>query len=148
MTTPTLPPLTEEDLAGIKERAEKATPGPWTNDATFPFNAYCDDPTGSVVAQCGAFEWVYRPPEVEIANAAFIAHARLDVPRLYEALEAAWVDAKYWKNSHALLWVGFNQQVERAEKLEAALRNIRFLDVSFQVNLLCDAALSPSDGAK
>jgi hypothetical protein len=65
--------LTNEELAAIRERAEKATPGPWIDNGN------------EIVAEC--------KPNLGIAgaisdeDAEFIAHARTDIPKLIAEVE-------------------------------------------------------------
>jgi len=67
----------KEEIAAIRERAERATPGPWEYDRlTY---AIGQSMPGYIVAKS-----MLRHPDAE-----FIAHARTDVPRLLDALEAA-----------------------------------------------------------
>jgi hypothetical protein len=61
--TPTPSELTEERLAAIKARAEAATPGPWTTE------------------QVQNTDWDFAR-----AEAAFVAHAREDIPWLLAQL--------------------------------------------------------------
>jgi chromosome segregation ATPase len=81
----------EHDAEGARERAEKATPGPWEaeQDGVLVYVvtaepqssghreavALIDDDTGRLLGQD--------------ADADFIAHARTDIPALADALEAA-----------------------------------------------------------
>jgi hypothetical protein len=72
--------MTKEELAAIKERAERAMPGPWIVDSTkiFSFNAFqIARPTDNVLWANGVVE----------ANAEFIAHSRVDVPLLIQEVE-------------------------------------------------------------
>jgi len=73
--------LTPEELAAIRERAEKATPGPWR-----------------VKVDRGIFDMfdVMNSRDITIYNiesdARFAAHAREDIPRLLGALDAAYAE--------------------------------------------------------
>lgn len=76
--------LTREELPAMRERCDKATPGPWGRNlylgganAIDRLNAY-----GEPVAHIAD---VY----LRTGDADFIAHAREDMPRLLDALEAA-----------------------------------------------------------
>lgn len=74
--------MKEEKLCEIEQRAEKATQGPWETDAHYPpNNVYCDDSTGSIIAECPVCG-VLRNPLNTKNNADFIAHARQDIPDL------------------------------------------------------------------
>jgi hypothetical protein len=76
--------VTDEELRAIKERCEKATPGPWEwSDGT------CDDEDGERHGyRCGPM-WVDVCDQlaVPVVDAEFIAHAREDVPALLAEVE-------------------------------------------------------------
>lgn len=84
--------ITQKELATIRERAERATPGPWRvvpdNIGGFPIFDVQDRLDRSLVHT--------------VEDAEFIAHAREDIPRLLDALEAAYererrlIDALRW----------------------------------------------------
>lgn len=71
------------DIAAIKARADKATAGPWANDAPA-----C---VAKLWPEGGKMTVATAPHETffGIANAEFIAHARTDIPALLTALEAS-----------------------------------------------------------
>lgn len=81
-------PLSQEELQAIREREAKATPGPWTetND-----QMHLGEPNENVAS------WSVRNLDGAaifkncgfVADNKFIAHARTDIPRLLEALDAA-----------------------------------------------------------
>jgi len=92
-------------LKQIKERADAATPGPW-KEGDYYEAVYSDD--NRILADlCGSSECDYIPPrgryiddrnyeeaqfrgwDEQRNNAAFIAHARTDIPFLLDAIEAA-----------------------------------------------------------
>jgi len=79
--------LTKQQLEEIKERAEKATKGPWAEDERYPGKVYCDDVFGSIVADCGPFQYCTMEKEKIEANVAFVAHAPTDVPALLAEVE-------------------------------------------------------------
>jgi hypothetical protein len=74
-------------LAAIRERAEKATPGPWSHyyakelrpGMGGPTNEVNDTDRQPVVFWTGFDRGNYMPKQIK-ANAAFIAHARADIP--------------------------------------------------------------------
>lgn len=72
-------------LAEIKERAAKATEGPWASAPVQPLAA--KEPVGWAV--CRGYDWIADGPCSRQPDADFIAHARTDVPDLIAALEAA-----------------------------------------------------------
>ncbi|MEJ0004109.1 MAG: hypothetical protein WDN30_11995 [Pararobbsia sp.] len=79
MTTVYWPTLTDDELDAIRKRAEQATPGPWISFIEGR-NCRC----GSDFIQTGSedIELSGGPP----ADQDFIAHARMDVPRLLDEI--------------------------------------------------------------
>ena len=83
--------MTEEQLNAIRERCEKATPGPWVKVPASPgtrlavFNRYGieqpEDADGNSESICYATGWMIED------NAEFIAHARTDIPALVAEVE-------------------------------------------------------------
>ena len=78
--------LTPEELAAIRERAEKATPGPWHVYAAYSLSDITPE-TRTCVVDCVASDGTLAREDAE-----FIAHAREDIPRLLDALEAAYAE--------------------------------------------------------
>jgi hypothetical protein len=78
--------ITREELAAIRERAEKATPGPWRwSNAKVLNGKYDFVPQGSYLADTLImFGDTYENGE---HDAEFIAHAREDIPRLLDEIE-------------------------------------------------------------
>ena len=83
--------LTDEQLAEIRQRAEEATPSPWTADIRQRGDCVVWGPDGRFVGNMGtAPHWVVsesgakRPAafDVDRRDAVFIANARQDVPAL------------------------------------------------------------------
>lgn len=97
MTGPTITPAR---LAEIEARAAAATPGPWN----FYHRSGGDRPAAGIDERSGlGWEWDEDPPYNAPpepmrgvlalgADAAFIAHAREDVPALCAALREAWAE--------------------------------------------------------
>ena len=82
--------MTEKELQKIKERCEKATPGPW-KALNIPYNGY-DDP--EIVTKDGTYicQTTYdMQSQSEKHNVdedmEFIAHAREDIPKLIAEVE-------------------------------------------------------------
>src|SRR5690625_569283 len=74
--------LTDEELQAIRERAEKATEAPWV--------VVTDELGGQAKAVIDGDNWdVIRRPYVGKDNAAFIAHAREDIPKLLAEIDYA-----------------------------------------------------------
>lgn len=80
-------PLSDTDIAEIGARAEKATAGPWehVNGKGYAKQYECVETEDVMVCEC----WDAGSDEQRHADAAFIAHAREDVPKLLSALKAA-----------------------------------------------------------
>jgi hypothetical protein len=81
------PHLTGQDLRSIRERADRATPGPW---------CVAGSPRDFVIAKHGGAERCSDNPVVwadddclsgNPVDAEFIAHARADVPRLADEVD-------------------------------------------------------------
>ena len=81
------PHLTGQDLRSIRERAARATPGPW---------CVAGSPRDFVIAKHGGSERCSDNPVVwadddclsgSPVDAEFIAHARADVPRLADEVD-------------------------------------------------------------
>ena len=81
--------MTDEELQAIKERAKKATPGPWFNNKWHV--ATSGDVTGGYPADnksiCETNDGEYIENGNGVNDAAFIAKAREDVPALVAELE-------------------------------------------------------------
>jgi hypothetical protein len=82
--------LSAEELQAIRERADKATAGPWSVgdfylDDCHTFGAWAVETENHIppVVECQE----YPPYFVGGFNAEFIAHARSDVPRLLALVE-------------------------------------------------------------
>lgn len=77
--------LTEADLAAIEQRADEATPGPWSAIQLAESHGawYCYTGRWSYERVGGSTWWSREDAEFE-------AHARTDVPLLIAALRAAW----------------------------------------------------------
>ncbi len=148
-------PLTASEIEEIKARAEKATAGPWhrgrgdmvSYDAsgTIPFkNVYADDrrggwhkPTNSplpltiakVVDESALFEESGGLPisiDELFDNAAFIAHARTDIPRLLADLSAARRDNERLKEviRKHVAWWDMNPDSKEGGKFVGEMRDI------------------------
>lgn len=77
--------LTDEELTQIKERAEKATKGPWDVDVPVDYCTNCKNEYEIVQS-----ELFLAPIVAELRNiedAEFIAHAREDIPKLIVEIE-------------------------------------------------------------
>jgi len=91
--------MTPDELAAIERRAEAATPGPWSaanehaNFGPEVSAAWCVSRVGEPSAK-RPDGWMYDIAEVycddrdHSADAAFIAHARADVPALIATVRA------------------------------------------------------------
>lgn len=110
MSTSVNPPLTEDELREIRERAEKATAGPWTfspqeGEPGHCYQAQVWNQDGHSIA---ALEPTPLPASVltlsdELkadADAAFIAHSRTDVIRLLDTIKADRAEIGRLRNAH------------------------------------------------
>lgn len=87
--------MTDGDLQAIKERAAKATPGPWAGPRITDLwppgwvGVYEGDGTGDVIpgSIIGVTSHATDNEDLQDANAKFIAHAREDIPMLVEEVE-------------------------------------------------------------
>lgn len=104
--------ITPAELDALERLCAEATPGPWevgVEPNGTPGYIYCDNSLGSAVAIAygRALRWTVFPRSEEEANAAFIAAARRDVPRLVERvreLEAALRSAVKIADEAAIEW--------------------------------------------
>ena len=82
--------MTEKELQEIKERCEKATPGPW-KALNIPYNGY-DDPEivtkdGTYICQT-TYDMQSQSEKHNVdENTEFIAHARKNIPKLIAEIE-------------------------------------------------------------
>ncbi|RNC62776.1 MAG: hypothetical protein AWM53_01995 [Candidatus Dichloromethanomonas elyunquensis] len=77
--------MNKQELQDIRERCEKATPGPWKwiiNGNTVQSHAITTD-TG----KCGIQEKICASISPKTKNANFIAHARTDIPALLTEID-------------------------------------------------------------
>lgn len=98
--------MTRQQVQAARERAEKATPGPWSTNLSGKGEHSITGPELAYVADvysrlAGAIN--YPSDEEAIGNLAFIAAARTDVPALAASLEAAMeaIRATVTENDHA-----------------------------------------------
>ena len=84
------------DLAAIRARCEKATPGRWEST----------DGVVWIPVQVGDEEWEQQKiADSNTHDATFIAHARTDLPRLLARLEemrGVLITARAWQEEHAM----------------------------------------------
>jgi Ead/Ea22-like protein len=73
--------ITPEELATIRKRAEKATPGPWHVYAAYSLSDITPE-TRTCIVDCVASDGTLAREDAE-----FIAHAREDIPRLLDEIE-------------------------------------------------------------
>lgn len=108
--------LTKEQLAVIRERAERATEGDWywkrvdlIGQGVGPFDYAAVLESGHLpVLRHTAATWHIRPEDQR-----FIAHAREDIPALLDALEAAWGRAEKAEKDKAEIQANVERAVER-----------------------------------
>lgn len=76
------PPLTEQQLAGMKARVAAAFPGPWFVDSLEETGG-----TTSIGVATDGDSFIIELSDIDPADAEFIAFARTDVPALLEEVE-------------------------------------------------------------
>ena len=76
--------MTDEELQAIRERAEKATPGPWEANEV---GLYVIAPLARGKESIARMPYPYGDTSDNQSNAAFIAHARTDIPALLAEVE-------------------------------------------------------------
>lgn len=82
--------MTDEEREQIRERAEKATPGPWERGYGSRYGDVLAWRDGGV----GQYALATTNAHVKEDNAAFIAHARTDIPALLAEVDALRVIAR------------------------------------------------------
>lgn len=109
--------MTPEQLRAIRERAEKATPGPWVAARETEYFTAIERPDGRILGSVGGDGYTDNSPEhAEIeANAVFIAHAREEIPALLEHIRELRAEAD--DTGYAITSLGYAQ--EEARKFEA-----------------------------
>lgn len=96
--------LTDEELTQIKERAEKATKGPWDVDVPVDYCTNCKNEYEIVQS-----ELFLAPIVAELRNredAEFIAHAREDIPKLLAEIESLKKENKRLLDE--LIWLSYS----------------------------------------
>lgn len=76
-------PMTDEEIAAIRARAEAATPGPWETDDVESWYVYKVERGSGVATEVAEF----LSRMLRQSDAAFVAHARQDVPDLLAEIE-------------------------------------------------------------
>lgn len=126
---------TDPELTAIRERAAKATAGPWRS--LRDGNQYIDDGHATHIVGASRIEELPRPfhwsphhtdkPQVSRfldADADFIAHAREDIPELLRRLDAAREDLVSCKAALDAAH-GYRDQLEaERDELREALRDV------------------------
>lgn len=120
--------MTDEQLAEIRTRVEKAASGPWKTCGASNNRCSCGTVFGSggeayvcsmtVVSEADP---AYTDPQ-RIDNANFIAHARTDVPLLLDEVDSLRAELKQARDHHQL-WVqtfGSSQLTHAKARLEKA----------------------------
>lgn len=85
---------TQAEIEAIRERAEKATPGPWALWTGCSWRRFGSEATGKTVCEPCTYSDRDRHPDLEFRNggqdgpdAIFLAGARTDVPTLLAAYD-------------------------------------------------------------
>lgn len=81
--------LTDEQVRAIRERAEAATPGPWTASFRASFDDYwiVEPPAWCTELLSVCVVGAPQSPNV-LVDSVFIAHARTDIPKLLAHINA------------------------------------------------------------
>lgn len=117
-------PMTAERITEIRERAEKATSGPWeVLNPRGEGNDYglsrCDGIWGPGETAIVITDGGYYPPTVP--DAEFIVHARQDIPDLLDALSAAQQEIAALRAERDDLQIGVTLASDRLTKALAQL---------------------------
>lgn len=103
--------MTDDELAAIEARASAATEGPWSVDTSIVTWIMADRLHVATIPR--AFDGDFSP-----ANAAFIAHARTDIPTLLAAYRAK--EAECARMRERLEWICLADTVDEAEGIARA----------------------------
>jgi hypothetical protein len=135
--------LTPEDLAAIEARCEAATPGPWENsyandtgpdDEGFWEWLVVDTADGEPVAKVDLSRFNKTVRKQEEHDAAFIAAARADIPRLLAAVREQSDRVKHYQ------WEASQLQAERdAARAELAESKALLAERDAEIERLTDA---------
>ncbi len=119
------------DLKAIRDRADKATEGPWfvgvsSSDGMAPpyfsiGNFEADDHYEDTIAQIWGGNHDYE------LNAAFIAHARTDIPALLDEIDRLEIDRDAWRLAFKDMVELKTQAVHRAQIAEAKIDRLNAL---------------------
>lgn len=128
--------MTLEELAAIRVRVDKATPGPWYRVGP-PWNSYLPFVVaGDADPHVGRFVCDLDPepadepdePGNEHADAEFIAHSRADVPALIAEIERLRADAAGNPTMSSLLQLADQKAADwqaKAERAEAEIERLK-----------------------
>lgn len=117
--------VTEGELAEIRERAEKATAGPWEPFAEQLHHGkgriagrtpIVRDSEGHVVAEVGRYTFKNGPCPKAEANTIFIAHSRTDVIRLLDSIDSYRAEIERYRLALEEIVSPLKFMRERAEK--------------------------------
>lgn len=103
--------ITDDELQAMKERAEKATPGPWTHGRDY---VRTDAPNQGI----GTMHCLPK-------DAPFIAHARDDVPKLIAEVERLWEQRSIDERNYRLMGIG--EIRDKLIKADAEVERLRDL---------------------
>jgi hypothetical protein len=124
--------LTDDQLAAIEARAAKATLGKWRLSEHSGGESWEQDVQVGAgwflrLSPGYAFSTFTEPAEVEAefaANAAFIAHAREDIPALTAALRRAWEERETLRYAlgYVQAWLDADADPAAKERVEREVR--------------------------
>lgn len=118
--------MTDAELDEIRGREQRATPGPWEFDTNGHYTLmchenrhYCVRQGASPIALTGPVGYM---PEQSAMDGDFIAHAREDVPKLLDALDAARNEAQAWKRDwERVVSIGHRPHIADADLIAQGL---------------------------
>jgi hypothetical protein len=131
--------MTNEELQAIRERCEKATPGPWRTVGKKPgyevemivAGDYADEGEPDLVVEV----WASADNK---ADAEFIAHAREDVPKLLDEVKELREINDWLRKENAKLSNGLHEVCEEVSYLRAVLDEYKKCEEEYASDL-CDA---------
>lgn len=126
MTTPhdTPAPLSPEEVRAARERAERATKGPWRALVDYDYSDH-------TIPERYEFATGVRSPDAlvfsiqegSVPDAEFCAAARSDVPRLADALERAWRERDEARKELAREERAAEQLIRERDRYEEAIQD-------------------------
>jgi hypothetical protein len=108
--------MTAEELNAIRARAEAATPGPWRQGTHAPHAVYREGENQGHIAAAGPMA------RGTLADVAFIAHARTDIPALLAHVDTLRAVVTDEERTKLIGYVAFELAAKHCPKMIAAGR--------------------------